>query len=169
MTNTTVSAIRRPMENEPSSPIPPRSNWWQLPLLLALVLAGIIAWRVHNLREAKSQSNTGQPASASPQSAREKVTLGIDFGGGRLKNFDAGAWHDGITVAELMKRAPGLNIVQRGSGESAFLTSIDGVENQGDAGHNWTYAVNGKSADRSFEVYKLQPGDQVLWTFGPRK
>jgi len=60
-------------------------------------------------------------------------------------------------------------MVQKGSGESAFLTTIDGIENQGDAGHNWTYSVNGKHADRSFEIYKLEPGDQVLWTFGPQK
>ena len=58
---------------------------------------------------------------------------------------------------------------QKGSGESAFLTTIDGIENQGDTGHNWTYSVNGKHADRSFEIYKLEPGDQVLWTFGPQK
>jgi hypothetical protein len=63
--------------------------------------------------------------------------------------------------------APQLSVDQKGSGQAAFLTSIDGVANQGADGKNWTFAVNGQSADRSFAVYELRPGDHVLWTFGP--
>jgi hypothetical protein len=156
------------MENTSSSR-PASGSWWRLPLLLTIVLAGIVAWRIHSLHEAKPEANTHRTETDTSQASHERVTLAIDFGGGRRKNFDAAPWHEGMTVAELMKRTPKLDIVQKGTGESAFLTTIDGVENQGDAGHNWTYAVNGKNADRSFEVYTLRPGDQVLWTFGPRK
>jgi hypothetical protein len=31
------------------------------------------------------------------------------------------------------------------------------------------YAVNGQFADSSFAVYRLKPGDRVLWTFGARQ
>jgi hypothetical protein len=74
-----------------------------------------------------------------------------------------------MTVADAMKASSGVKISQKGSGQSAFVTSIDGVENQGADGQNWTYSVNGQMADRSYAVYELKPGDQVLWTFGARQ
>jgi hypothetical protein len=63
----------------------------------------------------------------------------------------------------------GISIAQKGSGQSAFVTAIGGLENQGADAQNWTYSVNGQIADRSFAVYELKPGDRVLWTFGPRQ
>jgi hypothetical protein len=72
--------------------------------------------------------------------------------------------------ADLLNAASSdLAITQRGSGQAALLTAIGDVSNEGAGGSNWTYEVNGQSADRSFAVYELRPGDRVLWTFGPRR
>ena len=109
------------------------------------------------------------PAPIAASDPRPKVDLTIDFGGGRRIAFAAIAWHDGMTVADLMSAWPNIAIKQKGAGESAFVTAIDDVENQGADGKNWTYSVNDQIADRSFAVYKLKPGDHVLWTFGPRQ
>jgi hypothetical protein len=57
----------------------------------------------------------------------------------------------------------------RGTGQSAFLDSLDGVKNEGADGRNWTYSVDRTTGDRSFAVYELRPGNRVLWTFGKQQ
>jgi hypothetical protein len=133
------------------------------------VLAAIVWSRVRGLHEDSPEKKSDRPAPVAKPDTREKVALTIDFGGDRRKNFDSIVWHDGMTVADAMNAASGVAITQKGSGQSAFVTAIDGVENQGADGQNWTYSVNGQIADRSFAVYELKPRDRVLWTFGPRQ
>lgn len=55
----------------------------------------------------------------------------------------------------------------QGSGAAAFLTELGGRNNQGAAGLNWQYEVNGQRADVSFGICPLEPGDRVLWKFAP--
>ncbi|MCA9270087.1 MAG: DUF4430 domain-containing protein, partial [Planctomycetales bacterium] len=59
----------------------------------------------------------------------------------------------------------GVVVKIRSSGSTAFLTQIDDVANEGGAGKNWVYRVNGKLGDRSIGVQKLDKGDKVLWRF----
>ena len=78
-------------------------------------------------------------------------------------------------MANLMKQAQGaskqadLKFEYKGSGETAFLKSIDGVENEGGGAEkkNWQFWVNGKRADRGFGVFELQLSDKVVWKFVP--
>lgn len=131
------------------------------------MLAAIVWSRVHSLREETSEKEIDQPAQVTDGVPKEKIALTIDFGDGRPKNFEAIAWRSGMTVADAMKAASGVTFSQKGSGQSAFVTSIDGVQNQGADAKNWMYKINSKVADRSFAVYELKPGDRILWTFGP--
>ena len=62
------------------------------------------------------------------------------------------------------KHKQGFAILVKGSGATAFVTSIDGVETEGQ-GKNWMYRVNGKKGDRSSGVYELRANDVVNWTF----
>jgi hypothetical protein len=169
MTGLPFSAIRRPVENELSKTRSARRAWWRLPILLGLVLAAIIWSRVQSPHETPKNNSAEMPEPIAIGDPRPKVELSINFGGGRRTNFAAIAWHDGMTVADLMNAWPNVRITQKGTGESAFVTAIDDVANQGADGQNWTYSVNNQIADRSFAVYKLKAGDQVLWTFGPRQ
>lgn len=98
---------------------------------------------------------------------RPKVWLSVNYGNGARTDFAAIEWHDGMTAADLTKAWPVIPIKQQGEGESAFITAIKNVENQGADSKNWTYRVNGEVADRSFAVFKLKPNDHVLWNFGP--
>jgi hypothetical protein len=157
------------VDHKPLNTIPTHNSWWRLPLLLGLVLAAIVWSRTHALREAPGDKGVEMPAIIAASDPRPKVALSLDFGGGRRIAFSAIAWRDGMTVADLISAWPNIAINQKGAGESAFVTSIDDVENQGVDGKNWTYRVNDQMADRSFAVYKLKPGDHVLWTFGPRQ
>jgi hypothetical protein len=96
------------------------------------------------------------------------VSLAIDFGDGQQQTYDSIAWREGMTVRDLTRetRRDKLKLDVRGTGASAFLHNLDGVENEGADGRNWLYSVNGKPGDKSFAICELQPGDRVLWTFG---
>jgi hypothetical protein len=98
----------------------------------------------------------------------ETVSLAIDFGDNR-RTFEALPWREGMTVRDALAAAghttAGLKFSEQGSGEAAFLTQIDGVANEGASGRNWTFTVNGKFGDRSFAIFPLRPGDEVLWSF----
>jgi hypothetical protein len=154
------------MENTSTTSCSACGSWWRLPLLLGLVLAAILLSRGRGIWEAAPESS-GAAAPDSAGVAREHVSLTIDFGGGRRQDFDAVAWNEGMTVADLFGTASGIEVTQKGSGQGAFLTAIEGVANEGADANNWTYEVNGQSGDRSYAVYELHPGDRVLWTFGP--
>ena len=96
------------------------------------------------------------------------VKVVIDYGDGCEKHFTAIAWKAEMTVLDATRAAQairgGIKFKSRGKGATAFLTSIDEVENEG-RGRNWLFDVNGKQADRSIGVFKLNAGDAVLWKF----
>lgn len=84
---------------------------------------------------------------------------------------DGLAISNGITTVEkLMDEAvfcsPSIAYTSIGSGDSAYLTGIDGVEsNQNGNGYYWIYFVNGKKASVGFAAYKLNAGDSVAWDY----
>lgn len=161
------SAIRRQMDSTDTNSCTTCGSWWRLPLLLALVLVAILLSRGRQLWEGEHIADSESATSSTTAPVRQAVSLSIDFGDGRRKDVAAVDWHEGMTVANVMRKTPGVSIAQKGSGAGAFATAIDGVGNEGADGNNWTYEVNGKSGDRSFALYELHPGDRVLWTFGP--
>lgn len=140
---------------------------WLLPLLLGLVFILIVVFRGNEQQDLpnKPQLPANPPATAS--NTAEGVHLVIDFGDGPRREFASIPWRSGITVADLLRGNPDLTVLQKGTGAAAFLTTINGVENQGADGKNWLYEVNGKVGDRSFAIYELRGGDRVLWTFRP--
>lgn len=103
----------------------------------------------------------------------QKVSLAVDFGGGKERTIDGLAWREGMTIDDLLAAAsqsPGnIQVTSQGTGGSTFLSAIDGVANEGAGGRNWMYSVNGQRGDRSYAVFELRPGDHVLWTFAGRK
>jgi hypothetical protein len=112
-----------------------------------------------------------EPDPAAPSSIR----LVISYGDGVEKHFTALPFKEGMTVLDAMTLAQahprGIKLDVAGSGERAFLKSIDGLANEGGGkgARNWLYSVNGKMADRGSGVMTLNPGDTVLWSFGPPK
>jgi hypothetical protein len=141
---------------------------WRLPILLAVVLAAMLAWRGGGLLPTENAKRPPRPAPADNSSGKT-VLLTVDFGKGENKELIAVPWRVGMTVADLMNSPSNISISQKGSGQGALLTSVNNVSNQGADGKNWTFEVNDHEADRSFAVYELRPGDRVLWTFGLRR
>lgn len=143
---------------------------WKLLVLFALVLAAIVAYRVLGTGETQVGGlGTSTNDTTLPSRTGETVSLTFRFGEGDDRKLEPIAWHQGMTVDDLMtaaSRVPGgIRYAMRGVGEMAFLTRIDNIANEGATGRNWTYTVNGERADKSFAVYRLEPGDHVLWTF----
>ncbi len=97
------------------------------------------------------------------------VALVIDYADGVQKHFPQVRWKDGMTVMDLLEAAGkhprGIRFEYRGRDATAFLLQIDDLKNEG-RGRNWVYRVNGKLADRSFAVQKLEARDRVVWEFG---
>jgi Domain of unknown function (DUF4430) len=152
---------------------PLRSRRWRLPMMLALLLLVILLFRSTALQQ-NSSTNHGESAAddATAAATGKTVTLAIEFADGTLQH-DYLPWREGMTVENLLAAAArlpkGIQFAQQGSGESALLTEINGTANEGGAGRNWTYSVNGQEADRSFAIYQLQPNDHVLWTFSTKQ
>jgi hypothetical protein len=107
---------------------------------------------------------------AAPNSA-PIVKLEIDYNDGIHKDFDSIPWKQDMTVQDAMNVAKatghGIQYQSTGSGDTAFLTQIDDIKNQGGGSdsHNWLYRVNDKLANVGFGVYKLNAGDVVVWKF----
>ncbi|QDS96780.1 DUF4430 domain-containing protein [Adhaeretor mobilis] len=148
--------------------------WWMYPVVLAgaVVIVALLADRTnHPPADAPEQLAAWTPTAVSPkqQAAGESVKLSIDFGNGAQRTFNQLPWKEGMTVADLMLAAqdfrPGIQFEAEGEGETAFLSSLEGVANGGDEKQNWLYRVNGEHAHVSYAVYTLQSGDEVQWIY----
>ena len=142
--------------------------------MLAVCLAAA-SWLLMSVRNdpgaPRSDAGAKEQATAwTPQAtAGETVALEIDFGNGARREYAALPYHDGMTVGDAMRLArdfrPGLPFTHQGEGELSFLTSLDGVANQGVGGRFWLYQIDGERADVSYEVKPLRAGQRVLWQF----
>jgi hypothetical protein len=143
-------------------------------LVLAVGLAAA-SWLLMSVRNDPDAPRAGAGAKEQtvawtpPVAAGETVALEIDFGNGARREFAALPYRDGMTVGDALRLArdfgPGLAFTYQGEGELSFLTSLDGVANQGPGGRFWLYQVDGERADVSYEVQPLASGQRVLWQF----
>jgi len=97
------------------------------------------------------------------------VQLEIDFRSERQKlSLSVPCTSDStvLSVLQQAKESGDLEFQFTGQSETAFVTSIGGVENMGAEGDNWVYRVNGELGDRSCGKFSVKPDDHVLWVFG---
>lgn len=168
MTRAADFVIRNSMDSSCENGCSIAGSRCKLPLLLGLVLLAILVLRGFGPRVREIEKPPDVRSSTSPApagSANEIVSMTVEFGDGRRQEFAAIPWRSGMTVADLFLEVSGIVVIQEGTGEAAFLTGMNGIENMGAEGRNWIYEVNGQSGDRSFAVYEIHPGDRVLWTF----
>ena len=99
-----------------------------------------------------------------------QVSLKLDFQG-QGENLELEMQVPGAaTVFELLLLAKSqgeLSFESTGSGELAFVTSINGIENEKAGGSNWVFYVNDELASAGSGDYKLSESDKVLWKFKP--
>src|SRR5437764_15119112 len=115
-------------------------------LLWVLALVPLVALGCGDQSTEKAKNNSTGDA--------KTVKLVIDFNDGSKKQFTI-PWAQGMTVLEAMEKARGIaskpTVVYIGSGETALLTQIDGLKNEGGGGaaKNWQYRVNNVYATKS--------------------
>jgi hypothetical protein len=113
--------------------------------------------------------NLGQIVAADPEPL--SVRLIIDYNDGVEKHFTAIPWKKGMTVMDAMRYAKrgshGIDFKFTGSGDTAFLTQVDDLKNEGggEGKKNWILRVNKKLATESFGVFELKPKDVIRWQF----
>ncbi len=103
--------------------------------------------------------------------SEDTVRLIVEYGDGASKTVAHLPWAKGHTILDAMKAATtrphGISFSYTGSGDSAVLTKIDDVQNEGGgAGRkNWQYWISGTYGDRSFAVFELQAEGTIVWRF----
>lgn len=127
-------------------------------LILIVLLAGLCGCQSANRNQDSADSAT-----------QGNVSIRIDFNSRSAdKSFELPCYGEAsvLSVLEDAQKAGEINFESLGAGETAFIKSIEGVENEGANGDNWVYRVNGKLADRSCGIFSIRPGDKIEWRFG---
>lgn len=108
------------------------------------------------------------PDTSAAEPAKATVALVIDYDDGVEKHFRELPWKAGMTVLDVIKAAEqhprGSKFVYRSAGDTAFLTQIDDVKNEG-SGRNWIFSINGELGKRSFAMTEVKSWDRVVWKF----
>ena len=90
------------------------------------------------------------------------VTLSIDGGAGAssatIELYPGATAFDALVAAGV-----GVETIPNPFGSGTWVTSIGGLAE--DAGHGWTYRVNGSMPNVMSDLYQLGDGDSVLWQY----
>jgi hypothetical protein len=132
-----------------------------------MVLIAVLLVRNIGVRNSTSVDTSPAASAPSDTASAKSVTLVVQSNSGYEPESNTVRWRPGMTIGDLMNADPRTSLQSQGSGASAFITSINGVANEGAGGRNWMYSVNGKRGDKSYALFELQPGDHVLWSFEP--
>lgn len=135
----------------------------------------IIPWLLLSVLAATSVSSNeilpNQDSAGLSQDDESFVTLEIKYGGSREdREFEEIPWREGMTVFDVLVQARRVDrefaFRHRGSRDTLFVTSIDGIENRGARGPNWIFRVDDKLGDRSAGAFEVKAGQKVIWHFG---
>ena len=71
---------------------------------------------------------------------------------------------DGETLETTMRSLNKVDVEMSGSGTTAYVNSINGVESTGSEG--WTFEIDGEWADKGVGSTKLHPPTTINWKYG---
>ncbi len=136
-------------------------------ILVATLLSGCGA--DDSPQPGKDSGQTSVIEQPDPSSEKETVELTISFNGRQKDKQIMVEITSACSVLSVLQTAQQENAIRfesRGAGETAFVTSFDGVENEQGSGDNWVYRVNRKLGNKSAGLFEINPGDKLDWTFG---
>ncbi|TWT74229.1 DUF4430 domain-containing protein [Allorhodopirellula solitaria] len=112
-----------------------------------------------------SSGSTETVASDSSPASTATVVVEIDKPGGDgeaefRQSFDVAA---GTTLEEVMRKIDEPEVVITGSGVTAFVQSMDGIET--DASRGWTFKVDDEFSSVGIGSVNLTPPQTVRWQF----
>ncbi len=126
--------------------------------LSALVLTLVLALGLASCGGDDTSSGSPQPA-ASPPVAAEATAILVTKSCGEEVVLAKTAVDPGQTALQALDRVADLETDSGG----AFVTAIDGVEQDTDAQLAWLYYVNGVAADKGAAEVTLEEGDVEWW------
>lgn len=88
----------------------------------------------------------------------------FEFGDGNISETVLRDVQPGTTVEALMRRVGSADVRLTGSGTTAMVQAIEGVEMQG--GQGWLYQVDGRWAQRGIGQTRVDPGSEIRWRYG---
>ena len=112
----------------------------------------------------------GQPVLTNQNAGEIKTDLAIDFGGGRIQNYNQIAMPEGSSVFDLLKKAAAennlaLDYKDYGGEMGVFINSIDNIKNALAGDTFWQFWINGQYSQVGASSYKLKDGDKVEWRY----
>ena len=128
-----------------------------IPFLILLVILGGIIYFGRIISKDLSHA----PSSAAPIVQEIKANLAINDGRNQ-KSFDISAFV-GKTALEATQTILNGNIVTKGTGTNAFITSLEGKAADSGKHEFWELDVNGAQTQVGAGSYIIQAGDQVVW------
>lgn len=112
------------------------------------------------------------PDKPAPDKAEQRhVRLVIDYGDGVQKHFIALPHTDGMSAFDALLAAKdhprGIKLTHTGKGETAFVSAIDDLKNQGMGKDkkNWQFFINDTFGEQGAGAVQLRPDDVVKWVF----
>jgi len=99
------------------------------------------------------------------------VRLVIDYGDGVEKHFTTITHTAGMTALDALLAAKahvrGIKLAFTGKGETAFITEIEELKNQGTGKDkkNWQFFINDAFAAAGAGAAPLKPGDTIRWVY----
>lgn len=116
---------------------------------------------------------TAQPAAqpTAPVPSKTHVRVVIDYGDGVQKHFTSIEHKAGMTAMDALlaakAHARGIKLEYTGKGETAFVSSIEEMKNQGSGKDkkNWQFFVNDVFATQGPGAMPLKAGDTVRWVY----
>lgn len=106
---------------------------------------------------------------APPKRQIGTVDLVVDFGSAAENISVQIPCSEDSTVLAILQRAElsgDLKLQSSGTGETAFVQSINGVGGAQTPDQYWTYLLNGELAKTGSGVTEVDPNDEVHWRFG---
>ena len=138
------------------------STWLSLAIVAGPINVGIAQEPQTILQKTEAAAEEEKPQ-------LQTVTLRIDYGDGFEKVYGSIEWRDGLTISDMMQHASQhahpTKFQTRGKDATAFLSSIDGIENQGFRKKSWVFYVNGELGSASYAIARLVASDSVLWRY----
>ena len=111
-----------------------------------------------------SQQEATQPAQEEQSEASQVITISLSVDGGAGSSSATLELQPGSTALDALYAAGvGIDSIPNPFGAGTWVTSIGGLAEE--AGHGWTYRVNGDLPGVMSDLYVLSDGDYLLWQY----
>ena len=135
-------------------------------MLLSVSCLTIVYWPSFFQARKESVSNSGEHSSQLDCAKGKSVNhVSVVVRCDKFEIQKEVRWNEGLNVLDATKTIA-KSISYSGSGKTAFVNEINGIENEGSTtARNWLYWVNGELGGCGCGVYLLDSNDEIEWHY----